>query len=103
MCIFLASHKDTNQDSGGGSNDWGGLNLSSKSSMSNINDNDVDIPLNLSLKSTTEKPKSNDSPTIATGSNSLQSLSSITAALGTGGGGDRICKLISPSIHRFTI
>lgn len=40
-----------------------------------------------------ELKEDNETPMLS-GSNSLQSLSSITAALGTGAGGDRICEYI---------
>lgn len=79
--------KETHETTSG--HDWTGINLSSKSSTSSQNaDSDGDAPLNLSMKT----EKKSDEVTISTGSNSLQSLSTITAALGTGSGGDRICK-----------
>lgn len=79
--IFLASTKDAALDS----NEWSNVNSTAKSSV----DSDVETPLNLCMK--TESKDDNESA-ILSGSNSLQSLSSITAALGTGAGGDRICE-----------
>lgn len=81
-----AQAKDTSFDS---SNEWAtGLNLSGKASTTSSTD-DGDAPLNLCMKS---DGKSGDTGTGATGSNSLQSLSHITAALGSGSGNDRMCK-----------
>lgn len=97
--LSKSASKESNTSNQETTNDWTGLNLSSKQSSASSSssstqnaDNDADAPLNLSLKSDT-KSSSNDL-SITTGSNSLQSLSSITAALGTGSGGDRICKFI---------
>lgn len=81
-----AQAKDTSFDS---SNEWAtGLNLSGKASTTSSTD-DGDAPLNLCMKS---EGKSGDT---GTGTNSLQSLSHITAALGSGSGNDRMCKCFS--------
>lgn len=88
----LQQSKDANIDS---PNDWGGLNLSSKASTTSSAD-ESDAPLNLCMKSSDSKPTDfsaaggNNTMGGATGSNSLQSLSSITAALGSGSGNDRM-------------
>lgn len=82
-----AQAKDTSFDS---SNEWAtGLNLSGKASTTSSTD-DGDAPLNLCMKSS--DGKSGDASAGTTGSNSLQSLSHITAALGSGSGNDRMCK-----------
>ncbi|KAJ6644557.1 Bromodomain adjacent to zinc finger domain protein 2B, partial [Pseudolycoriella hygida] len=79
-----AQAKDTSFDS---SNEWAtGLNLSGKASTTSSTD-DGDAPLNLCMKT---DGKSGDVGSGATGSNSLQSLSHITAALGSGSGNDRM-------------
>lgn len=81
-----AQAKETSFDS---SNEWAsGLNLSGKASTTSSTD-DGDAPLNLCMKS---DGKSGDTGTGTTGTNSLQSLSHITAALGSGSGNDRMCK-----------
>lgn len=99
-----AQSKEANLDS---SNEWGGLNLSSKASTTSSNDDGGDAPLNLCMKagSSDSKPadfssnsagKSGDGSggseeiSVGGGVNSLQSLSSITAALGSGSGNDRM-------------
>lgn len=85
----LQQSKDANIDS---PNEWGGLNLSSKASTTSSAD-ESDAPLNLCMKSDskgTDLSGSSMSVGGATGSNSLQSLSSITAALGSGSGNDRM-------------
>lgn len=66
-------------------NEWSNANQANKSNV----DSDVETPLNLCMKA--ELKEDNESAMLS-GSNSLQSLSSITAALGTGAGGDRICE-----------
>lgn len=88
------------------SNDWPtGLNLSGKASTSSsLADDAGDAPLNLCMKSDSggsKKGSAGDpgsggslgmdlsSGSGGTGSNSLQSLSTITAALGSGSGNDR--------------
>lgn len=104
----VSSHnKDTSLDS---SNEWAtGLNLSGKASTSSTITEDGDAPLNLCMKSSDKSAGGNSGSTsgggaATTGSvgmdlsgggtagsvtNSLQSLSSITAALGSGSGNDR--------------
>lgn len=74
--------KDTNKDFSG---EWGGLGLiASKQKQTEEVD---DVPLNLSMKSEPSKETSENSLNLSSSSildsNSLQSLSSITAALGT--------------------
>lgn len=95
--------------------DWAAaLNFSAKASAaaaSNMND-DSDAPLNLCMKSSDSKNNNNSGSSTSGGSsgggggggsgatdlsndaasNSLQSLSCITAALGSGSGNDRMCK-----------
>lgn len=90
--------KDSNIDS---PSEWGGLNLSSKVSTTSSAD-ESDTPLNLCMKSDSKSTdysgnsgnngSSSGLPLGTTGSNSLQSLSSITAALGSGSGNDRMRK-----------
>lgn len=84
-----SSHsKDTNLvDS---ANDWtaAALNFSAKAMAAQSSADDSDAPLNLCTKT---EPKSNDLSS-ESGSNSLQSLSCITAALGSGSGNDRMRK-----------
>lgn len=87
-----AQAKDTSFDS---SNEWAtGLNLSGKASTTSSTD-DGDAPLNLCMKADGKTGDSSSSAT--TGTNSLQSLSHITAALGSGSGNDRMCKLFATS------
>lgn len=76
------------------SNDWTGLNLSSKASTASSAD-EGDAPLNLCMKSSSDSKPTDFSSSNSTsgnggGINSLQSLSSITAALGSGSGNDRM-------------
>lgn len=71
-----ANHSDS-------ANEWSGFNLSSKMSTTSSTGDDGEAPLNLCMKASSEG-KGNDL------SNSLQSLSSITAALGSGSGSDRM-------------
>lgn len=74
------------KDGGGKDNDW--LNLSTKSNHSSsgggggAGESEGDAPLNLSLKTGGDAKMDSASP-----GNSLQSLSSITAALGGSSGG----------------
>lgn len=106
----VSSHnKDTSLDS---SNEWAtGLNLSGKASTSSTITEDGDAPLNLCMKSSDKSAGGNSGSggAATTGSvgmdlsgggtagsvtNSLQSLSSITAALGSGSGNDRTFNLV---------
>lgn len=64
-------------------------NLSSKVSTTSSTD-ESDAPLNLCMKSSSDSKSVDFAPAGAGGSNSLQSLSSITAALGSGSGNDRM-------------
>lgn len=82
------------------SNDWSGLNLSSKASTASSTD-DGDAPLDLCMKASSDSKAvdfsnagGNSGPS---STNSLQSLSSITAALGSGSGNDRMGKQTSPN------
>lgn len=72
--------KSANKESIDQSNEWGGLKSIAKSSNPNDGAGDGDAPLNLSTKSDTKSKNESGN----TDSNSLQSLSSITAALGAG-------------------
>jgi hypothetical protein len=85
---ILAAKSGNNSQVPDLSGDWGGLNLSAKSTAST--DSDADAPLNLSLKVEAKGKSSVSNLT----SNSLQSLSSITAAVGqSGGNSEQRCKL----------
>lgn len=79
-----ATTKETSADS----NEWAGLNFSSKVSNASSTD-EGDAPLNLCMKSSSDS-SSKPADMSSNSSNSLQNLSSITAALGSGGGNDRM-------------
>lgn len=85
--IYNLSKSGTTKDASAlDSNEWSsGGNSTTKSNV----DSDVETPLNLCMK---VESKDDNESVMLSGSNSLQSLSSITAALGTGAGGDRICE-----------
>lgn len=85
--------KSTSKDAGSSeSNEWAGLNFSSKASNASSND-EGDAPLNLCMKSSSDSSsKPTDLTNNTNSGNSLQSLSSITAALGSGSGNDRMCE-----------
>ncbi|XP_031616444.1 bromodomain adjacent to zinc finger domain protein 2B isoform X2 [Contarinia nasturtii] len=86
---YNLSKSGTTKDSSAESNEWAGMNFSSKVSNASSTD-EGDAPLNLCMKSSSDSSsKTADLSTSNTG-NSLQSLSSITAALGSGGGNDRM-------------
>lgn len=86
---YNLSKSGTSKDSSAESNEWAGVNFSSKQSNASSTD-EGDAPLNLCMKSSSDSSsKTADLSTSNTG-NSLQSLSSITAALGSGGGNDRM-------------
>ncbi|XP_055319617.1 bromodomain adjacent to zinc finger domain protein 2B isoform X4 [Sitodiplosis mosellana] len=86
---YNLSKSGTSKDSSAESNEWAGVNFSSKVSNASSTD-EGDAPLNLCMKSSSDSSsKTADLSTSNTG-NSLQSLSSITAALGSGGGNDRM-------------
>lgn len=94
------------------STDWAAaLNFSAKATAASTMNDDSDAPLNLCMKSSDSKNNNNNSGSATSGgstgggggsgatdlsndaaSNSLQSLSCITAALGSGSGNDRMCK-----------
>lgn len=103
-------------------NDWAGLNLSGKGSSAMANslaaaaaavaaEAQDDAPLNLSMKSSKSDSRASPAPSPAgSGStpsaNSLQSLSTITAALGGSGGNDTPrCKLkiFDELLRRFVV
>lgn len=82
--------KSAAKDSTADSNEWAGLNFSSKVSNASSND-EGDAPLNLCMKSSSDSSsKAADFSSNSNPGNSLQSLSSITAALGSGAGNDRL-------------
>lgn len=125
--LSKSAKKETTDSALDMSSDWtAALNFSAKGSTpSNLND-DSDAPLNLCMKSSDSK--NNNSGSMASGgstgsgsssggggglggnggatdlssdaaSNSLQSLSCITAALGSGSGNDRMCKSMLWCMH----
>lgn len=84
----LSKSASTTKETSAESNEWAGLNFSSKVSNASSTD-EGDAPLNLCMKSSSDS-SSKPADMSSNSSNSLQNLSSITAALGSGGGNDRM-------------
>lgn len=78
--------KDSSAESAG---EWAGVNFSSKVSNASSAD-EGDAPLNLCMKSSSDSSSKAADLSASNTGNSLQSLSSITAALGSGAGNDRM-------------
>lgn len=87
---YNLSKSGTSKESSAESNEWAGVNFSSKVSNASSTD-EGDAPLNLCMKSSSDSSSKTANDLSASNSgNSLQSLSSITAALGSGAGNDRM-------------